>query len=52
VHAAVTCGLLPVTGLPFPFVSYGGTSLMTSGILVGLLLSVSRRVQSPETERS
>jgi len=52
VHAAVTCGLLPVTGQPFPFVSYGGTSLLTSGILVGLLLSVSRRVQSPETERS
>src|SRR5690606_15656480 len=26
VHAGVACGLLPVTGLPMPFVSYGGTS--------------------------
>ncbi|MDQ7041088.1 MAG: FtsW/RodA/SpoVE family cell cycle protein [Rhodothermus sp.] len=51
VHAAVTCGLLPVTGLPFPFVSYGGTSLLTSGILAGVLLSVSRQVQLPETGR-
>ncbi len=52
VHAAVTCGLLPVTGLPFPFVSYGGTSLLTSGILAGLLLSVSRQAQLPEKGRS
>ncbi|SHK31220.1 FtsW/RodA/SpoVE family cell cycle protein [Rhodothermus profundi] len=50
VHAAVTCGLLPVTGLPFPFVSYGGTSLLTSGILVGLLLSVSRQAQFSKKE--
>ncbi len=52
VHAAVTCGLLPVTGLPFPFVSYGGTALLTSGILAGLLLSVARQVQLPEKRRS
>lgn len=52
VHAAVTCGLLPVTGLPFPFLSYGGTSMLANGILVGLLLSVSRHTQLPETKRS
>ena len=42
VHAAVACGLLPVTGLPMPFVSYGGTSLLANGIMVGILLNISR----------
>ena len=35
VNAGVACGLFPVTGLPMPFVSYGGTSLLASGVLVG-----------------
>lgn len=42
VHAGVSCGLFPVTGLPLPFVSYGGSSMVASGIMVGLLLSISR----------
>ncbi len=42
VHAGVSCGLFPVTGLPMPFVSYGGTSMVASGVMVGLLLSISR----------
>jgi cell division protein FtsW len=42
VHAGVASGLLPVTGLPMPFVSYGGTAMVSNGILVGLLLSISR----------
>lgn len=36
-------GLLPITGVPLPFVSYGGTSLVTNFILIGLLLNVSAR---------
>jgi cell division protein FtsW len=44
VHAGVASGLLPVTGLPMPFVSYGGTSLVATGVLVGILLNISRRV--------
>lgn len=43
VHAAVACGLLPVTGLPMPFVSYGGTSMVANGIMVGILLNISRQ---------
>ncbi len=45
VHAAVTCGLLPVTGLPMPFVSYGGTSILANGIMMGILLNISRQTQ-------
>lgn len=46
VHAAVACGILPVTGLPMPFVSYGGTSMMATGAMVGILLNVSRQIRS------
>lgn len=42
VNAGVACSLFPVTGLPMPFVSYGGTSLLASGVLVGVLLNISR----------
>ena len=43
VHAGVSCGLLPVTGLPMPFVSYGGTSMVAMGIMLGVLLNISRK---------
>lgn len=36
-------GLMPVTGIPLPFISYGGTSLLTNMIAVGLVMSVSYR---------
>ena len=42
INAGVVTGLLPVTGLPLPFVSYGGSALMANLVSVGLLLSVSR----------
>lgn len=45
VHAGVASGLLPVTGLPMPFVSYGGTSMITNGIAAGILLNISRGVR-------
>lgn len=48
IHAAVACGLLPVTGLPMPFVSWGGTSMLANGLMVGILLNISRhRVPAP-----
>lgn len=34
-------GLMPVTGIPLPFISYGGTSLVANMIAIGLVLSVS-----------
>ena len=45
VNAMVTCGLLPVTGLAMPFVSYGGTSMLATGAMIGILLNVSRHAQ-------
>ncbi|MBR2877610.1 MAG: rod shape-determining protein RodA [Clostridia bacterium] len=36
-------GVMPVTGIPLPFLSYGGSSMLTSMIAVGLVMSVSAR---------
>jgi cell division protein FtsW len=41
VNAGVTCGILPTTGLPMPFISYGGSSVFFSAIAVGVLLNIS-----------
>ena len=41
VNASVALGLLPTTGLPMPFVSYGGSSLMFSAFSIGVLLNIS-----------
>lgn len=45
-NAGMCIGLMPVTGIPLPFISYGGTSLLTNMIAIGLVLSVSRHSQS------
>ena len=42
INIGVVVGLLPVTGIPLPFVSAGGSSLVISFAAVGILLSVSR----------
>jgi hypothetical protein len=36
-------GVIPFTGLPFPFVSYGGSSMLISLVGVGVLLSISQQ---------
>jgi cell division protein FtsW len=51
-HIAVNVNLMPVTGLTLPFVSLGGTSLMFTGISLGIVLSVSRQIEkSTEKEK-
>lgn len=42
INICVSVGLLPITGLPLPLVSMGGTSLLFTGISFGIILSVSR----------
>ena len=44
-NIGMTMGLLPITGVPLPFVSYGGSSMVTNFICIGLLLNISSRRQ-------
>ncbi|UCC68444.1 MAG: rod shape-determining protein RodA [Armatimonadota bacterium] len=45
INLGMSVGLMPVTGLPLPFVSYGGSNLLTSSIAFGLLQNVHMRRQ-------
>ena len=42
VNIAMTIGLVPVTGIPLPFISYGGTFVLSCCLLQGLVQSVYR----------
>lgn len=44
-NIGMVMGLLPITGVPLPFVSYGGSSLITNFICIGLLLNISGKRQ-------
>ena len=44
-NIGMTMGLLPITGVPLLFISYGGSSLITSFICIGLLLNISGQRQ-------
>jgi cell division protein FtsW len=43
-NIAVVLGMLPTKGLALPFVSYGGTSLLTTLIAMGILLNISSQI--------
>ncbi|PKV76336.1 FtsW/RodA/SpoVE family cell cycle protein [Pontibacter ramchanderi] len=49
INMGVAVGLGPITGLPLPLLSMGGTSLIFTGISIGIILSVSRTVKAEET---
>lgn len=42
VNMGMVSGLLPVVGVPLPFISYGGTALVTLGLGAGILMSINR----------
>ena len=44
IHAGVNTNLLPTTGMTLPFLSYGGSSLIGSAILAGLVLNYTKNV--------
>jgi rod shape determining protein RodA len=43
VNIGMTLGVMPVTGLPLPFVSYGGSSMLLSWVALGILLAINSR---------
>jgi len=43
INIGMTIGIMPVTGLPLPFVSYGGSAIFADMIAIGVLQSVHRR---------
>ena len=43
INIAMTLGMMPITGMSLPFVSYGGSNLLTNFLSIGLLVSVARR---------
>jgi cell division protein FtsW len=47
-NMAVAVGLGPVTGVPLPFISMGGTSMLFTSIAFGIILSVSRDIEDPK----
>jgi rod shape determining protein RodA len=45
INIGMTVGITPVTGIPLPFVSYGGSAMFADMMAVGLLQSIHRRHQ-------
>ena len=47
INMGVVVGLGPITGQPLPLISMGGTSMVFTGLSLGIILSVSRGEQDP-----
>lgn len=52
INVGAVIGLLPVTGIPLPFVSYGGSSLVVTMAGAGILVSIARHERVPATDRA
>ncbi len=50
VNMGMVSGILPVVGVPLPFVSYGGTAMVTLGLALGILMSIVRAQRQPAQE--
>jgi cell division protein FtsW len=48
INIGASTGTIPYTGVPLPFISFGGTSMVISLAAVGVLLSISRYIREPE----
>ena len=49
VNMGMVSGILPVVGVPLPFISYGGTAMVTLGLALGILMSIARARQLVQT---
>ena len=52
VNMGVAVGLFPVTGQPLPFVSMGGTSLLFTGMSIGIIISVTKEIDKVKNDES
>lgn len=52
INAFVNTALIPTTGVPLPFLSYGGTSIFFGATLIGILLNISVKVSTKEIKKN
>ena len=45
INTGTTLGMMPITGIPLPFMSYGGSSFIMNMMAVGLILNIGMRRQ-------
>ena len=50
INLAVVTGSMPTKGLALPFISYGGSSLLVSSVMVGLLINVAHTALDPKVK--